>query len=88
MASNLKKTSMGSFCCRADSKTFTRDSWVPYRFSRFIKATHTFSFSPSSLWVEGGQVEGKGGGGGARRKSAREGKVYRYSHGNWNASIS
>ena len=49
MVTSLKNTSIGSFCRSASSKTFSRASWVPYRFSRLRSATQMFNFSFSSL---------------------------------------
>ncbi|KAF3843992.1 hypothetical protein F7725_016040, partial [Dissostichus mawsoni] len=49
MSASCWKTGMGSQNCSARSNTFFRLSSVPYRFSRFSSATHTFSFSCSSL---------------------------------------
>lgn len=49
MSASCWYTGIGSQNCTARSNTFFRLSSVPYMFSRFSRATHTFSFSCSSL---------------------------------------
>ncbi|TNN71201.1 hypothetical protein EYF80_018549 [Liparis tanakae] len=49
MSASCWYTSAGSQNCSARSNTFFRLSSVPYMFSRLSRATHTFSFSCSSL---------------------------------------